>query len=51
MAGLSRELEKALTALGILDRLPQDSFTADLDEAKRAAPPGYSNADATPFGI
>ena len=37
VAGLSGDLEKTLTSLGIFDRLPQDGFAADLDEAKRAA--------------
>ena len=37
VAGLSEELNDALTALGIFDRLPEESFAADLDEAKRAA--------------
>ena len=36
VAGLSGDLEKTLTSLGIFDRLPQDGFAADL-EAKRAA--------------
>ena len=37
VAGLSDDLKRALTALGIFDRLPEESFAADLDEAKRAA--------------
>ena len=37
VAGLSGDLQKSLTALGIFDRLPQESFAIDLDEAKRAA--------------
>ncbi len=37
VAGLSGDLEKTLTSLGIFDRLPQDGFAADLDGAKRAA--------------
>ena len=37
VAGLSGDLENSLTALGIFDRLSQDGFAADLDEAKRAA--------------
>ena len=37
VAGLSDDLQRALTALGIFDRLPEESFAADLDEAKRAA--------------
>ena len=37
VAGLSGDLEKSLTSLGIFDRVPQDAFAADLDGAKRAA--------------
>ena len=37
MAGLASDLENSFTALGIFDHLPEDCFTADLDEAKRAA--------------
>ena len=37
VAGLSGDLEKTLTSLGIFDRLPQDGFAADLGGAKRAA--------------
>ena len=37
VAGLSGDLEKSLTSLGIFDRVPQDGFAADLDGAKRAA--------------
>ena len=37
VAGLSGDLKGALTALGIFDRLPEESFAADLDVAKRAA--------------
>ena len=37
VAGLSDDLRKTLTALGIFDRLPEEAFAADLDEAKRAA--------------
>ena len=37
VAGLSEEINDTLTALGIFDRLPEESFAADLEEAKRAA--------------
>ena len=37
VAGLSEELNTMLTALGIFDRLPQESFAADLEQAKHAA--------------
>ena len=36
VAGLSADLQKTLTALGVFDRLPEESFAVDLDEAKRA---------------
>ena len=37
VAGLSGDLKQSLTALGIFDRLPEESFAADLDAAKQAA--------------
>ena len=37
VAGLADELKNTLTALGIFDRLPDDSFAADLEQAKQAA--------------
>ena len=37
VAGLAGELQASLTALGIFDRLPPQSFAADLEQAKRAA--------------
>ena len=37
VAGLSGDLQQSLTALGIFDRLPEESFAADLDTAKRTA--------------
>ena len=37
VAGLSGDLKQSLTALGIFDRLPEESFAADLDAAKRTA--------------
>ena len=46
VAGLSGDLEKSLTSLGIFDRLPQDSFAADLDGKPSGLPPGSWNGDA-----
>ncbi len=37
VAGLSAEMKTSLTALGIFDRLPAESFAADLQQAKQAA--------------
>ena len=37
VAGLSADLNATLTALGIFDRLPEESFAADLEQAKQAA--------------
>ena len=37
VAGLSAEMKIALTSLGIFDRLPAESFAADLQQAKQAA--------------
>ena len=48
VAGLSGDLGKSLTALGIFDRLPQEGFAADLDGAKRAAARLLERSGRTP---
>ena len=37
VAGLSGGMKQTLDSLGIFDRLSEESFAADLDEAKQAA--------------